>query len=119
MPCSRCQSSGWIKARTFSAVTPKCFRLTPKMPYCPSSHRQSPVSQFQSHEPMLPAASARLRLSSLCRSCAVDVSSSAVRAETRSSSSAFILSSCRVLRYSSTKILTLARSTSGITGTGT
>ena len=64
--CRRCQSSGWMSARTFSAVTPKSFLSTPKIPYCPSSQTHSPVLRFQSQEPMLPAASARLRRSSLC-----------------------------------------------------
>ena len=49
----------------------------------------------------------------------VEASSAAVRSATRRSSSAFSCSSCRVLRYSSAKTFTLARSTSGTTGTGT
>ena len=71
---------------------------TPKIRYWPSSHIQSPLTQSQSHEPILPAAIARLRRCSLSSSRRCDSSSSAVRARTRSSSSALNRSSCRVLR---------------------
>jgi len=79
-------------------VTLKVSGVTPKMRYWPSSHIQSPLTQSQSHDPILPAAIAMLRRSSLSRSFAVEFSSSAVRARTRSSSSWFSRSSSRVLR---------------------
>ena len=68
---------------------------------------------------MSPADRAIERRSSLWRSLSVCASSSAVRAATRLSSSALSRSSWRVLRYSSTNTRTLARSTSGTTGTAT
>ena len=82
----------------FADVTSKLFGLTPKIRYWPSSHIQSPLIQSQSHEPILPAAIAMLRRCSLSTSFAVDFSSSAVRARTRSSSSVLSRSSCRVFR---------------------
>jgi hypothetical protein len=62
---------------------------------------------------------ARALLDALLELLVEALRSAAVRSATRCSSSALKRSSCRVLRYRSTNTLTLARSSSGTTGTGT
>ena len=116
-PAARCANSVWNVCRSPTALgdqrldpppgrpdgsTSGCSRTvsakasgsTPKMRYCPSSQTHSPVATSQSHEPIWPAASARLRRCSLSRRRALDASSSAVRSATRCSSSALSCSSC-------------------------
>ena len=83
----RARSSGWMNGRMLSKVSANSPGSTPKIRYCPASHSHSPVTTSQSHEPIWPAASARLRRRSLSRSRAFDASSSAVRSATRRSSS--------------------------------
>ena len=63
-----------------SGVTANCPGIdADRCACCPSSQTILPVVRSQSHEPMLPAASARLRRCSLSSSRAVEASSSAVR----------------------------------------
>ena len=74
IPRSRSRSSGCSRRAIRSDVGTKPVGSTPQMRHWPSSQSQSPVARSQSHEPMPPAASARLRRCSLSRSSAVDAS---------------------------------------------